>query len=333
MKKIILICSALILSKATLFAQSSGYHLAGSYHIKSNGWWDYITVNKNKLYVSHGTQVNILNKENGDSLGVIPNTQGVHGIAIVNGLNKGYTSNGGADNVTVFDVRNDKILTTIATGKDPDAIFYDDYSKRIITCNGRSNNLSIIDPSTDKVVGTVELSGKPETAVSDGAGKVFVNIENKSAISEVDMKSLKVENTWPIAPGESPSGLSIDRKTHRLFAGCDNKMLVVLNAENGKVVATPAIGNGCDGTAFDPGLNYAYSSNGGDGTLTVIKEVSKDKFEVVDNVTTKRGARTLALDPATHTVYLPTADFGTPAAGQRRPPMQPGSFQVLVVKK
>lgn len=332
MKKILLICSILILSKATLFAQSSGYHLSDSFHIKSNGWWDYIAVNKNKLYVSHGTQVNILDKMNGDSLGVIPDTKGVHGIAIVNALNKGYTSNGGADNVTVFDLSNDKVLKEIPTGKDPDAIFYDDYSKKIITCNGRANSLSVIDPLTDKVIGTIALSGKPETAVSDGAGKVFVNIEDKSAISIIDIKNLKVEKTWPIAPGESPSGLSMDRKTNRLFAGCDNKMLIVLNAENGKVVATPAIGNGCDGTEFDPELNYIYSSNG-DGTLTVIKEISKDKFEVLDNVTTKRGARTLTVDPATHTVYLPTADFGAPVSGQRRPPMIPGSFQVLVVKK
>ena len=182
------------------------------------------------------------------------------------------------------------------------------------------------------MIDTVALSGKPETAVSDGAGKVFVNIENKSAISEIDMKSLKVENTWPIAPGESPSGLSIDRKTKRLFAGCDNKMLVVLNAENGSVVSTPAIGDGCDGTAFDPALNYVYSSNG-EGTLTILKEISKDKFEVVENVSTKKGARTLAVDHETHTVYLPTANFKPAENGERRPPMVPGSFQVLVVKK
>ncbi|HSN09319.1 MAG TPA: YncE family protein, partial [Hanamia sp.] len=240
MKKILLICTVLIFSKGNLFAQSSGYHLAESFHIKSNGWWDYIAVNKNKLYVSHGTQVNILNKNNGDSIGVIPDTKGVHGIAFVNTLNKGYTSNGGADNVTVFDLSTDKVLGEIPTGKDPDAIFYDDYSKKIITCNGRDASLSVIDPSSDKVVGTIALSGKPETAVSDGAGKVFVNIENKSAISEIDITHLKVITTWPIAPGESPSGLSIDRKNKRLFAGCDNKMLIVLNTENGKVVSTPA---------------------------------------------------------------------------------------------
>jgi len=332
MKKIIIICSLMIFFKGNLFAQKSGYRVTDSFHIASTNWWDYIAVNKNKLYVSHGTQVNILDKKRGDSLGVIPNTEGVHGIAFVNAMNKGYTSNGRLNNVTVFDLTTNKILKQIPTGANPDAIFYDDYSKKIITCNGRSNNLSIIDPTTDQVVDSIPLSGKPETAVSDGAGKVFVNIENKSAISEIDIKNFKVINTWSIAPGESPSGLAIDRKTNRLFAGCDNKILVVLNAENGTVVSTPAIGNGCDGTAFDPQLNYIYSSNG-EGTLTVIKEISKDKFEVVENVTTKRGARTLALDPVTHTVYLPTANFKPAENGERRPPMVPGSFQVLVVKK
>lgn len=332
MKKIFIICLFLIIGKTNLFAQASGYRLTDSFHIASTGWWDYIAVNKNKLYVSHGTQVNVIDKNTGDSLGVIPNTTGVHGIAFDNELNKGYTSDGSLNSVTVFDLTTNKVLKQIPTGLNPDAIFYEDYSKKIITCNGRSNSLSIIDPITDKVVDTVALSGKPETAVSDGKGKVFVNIENKSAISEINMKSLKVENTWSIAPGESPSGLAIDRKTKRLFAGCENKILVVLNAEDGSVVSTPAIGNGCDGTAFDPSLNYVYSSNG-EGTLTIIKEISKDKYEVVENVPTKRGARTLALDPLTHTVYLPTSNFKPAEKGERRPPMIPGSFQVLVVKK
>jgi YVTN family beta-propeller protein len=332
MKKICVIFLLLIIAKTNAIGQKSGYRLTDSFHIASSGFWDYIAVNKNKLYVSHSTQVNILNKENGDSIGVISNTTGVHGIAFDNELNKGYTSNGRLNNVTVFDLTTNRILAQIPTGMNPDAIFYDDYSKKIITCNGRSNSLSIIDPMTDKVVDTIPLSGKPETAVSDGAGKVFVNIENKSSISEIDIKNFKLEKTWPIAPGESPSGLSIDRKTNRLFAGCDNKMLVVLNAENGSVVSTPAIGEGCDGTAFDPDLNYVYSSNG-EGTLTVLKEISKDKYEVIENIPTKRGARTLVVDHETHTVYLPTADFKPTENGERRPPMVPGSFQVLVLKK
>ncbi|HEV8083628.1 MAG TPA: YncE family protein [Chitinophagaceae bacterium] len=332
MKKILIICLTVAAIKTNVSAQASGYYMADSFHIASSGGWDYIAVNKNKLYVSHGTQVNILDKKTGDSLGIIPNTTGVHGIAFDNELNKGYTSNGRLNNVTVFDLTTNNVLTQIPTGNNPDAILFDDYSKRIITCNGRSNSLTVIDPATDKVLDTVALSGKPETAVSDGKGKVFVNIETKSSISEVDIGKYKVENTWSVAPGESPSGLAIDRKTGRLFAGCDNKMLIVLDVTSGKVIGTPAIGDGCDGTAFDPQLNYIYSSNG-DGTLTIIKENSKDKFEVVENITTKRGARTIGLDSETHTVYLPTANFKPAEPGERRPPMVPGSFQVLVVKK
>ncbi len=332
MKKFLFIGTLVLFINLNLFAQVSGYSVKETFHISSPGGWDYLAVNNNKLYVSHGTQVNILNENTGDSIGVIPNTTGVHGIAFVNSLNKGYTSNGRLNNVTVFNLSNNEILGQVVTGDNPDAIFYDDFSNKIITCNGRSQSLSIIDPKTDKVVQTIPLSGKPETAVSDGKGHVFVNIEDKSAISKINMATYQVEQTWPIAPGESPSGLSIDRKTNRLFAGCDNKMLVVLDAETGKVVSTPAIGDGCDGTSFDPELHYVYSSNG-DGTLTVIREVSKDKFEVIDNVPTKKGARTNALDTHTHTVYLSTADFGPKATGERRPPMIPGSFQVLVVKK
>ncbi len=332
MKKIVVFLLFFYALKLNAVAQSSGYHVTDTFHIASSGGWDYIAVNKNRLYVSHGNQVNVLDKNTGDSLGVLLNTNGVHGIAFDNELNKGYTSNGRLNNVTVFDLTTNAELSQIATGNNPDAIFYDDYSKKIITCNGRSNSLSIIDPSTDKLIDSVALSGKPETAVSDGAGKVFVNIENKSAISVVNIKTYKVENTWSIAPGESPSGLSIDRKTKRLFAGCDNKMLVVLDASNGKVISTPAIGDGCDGTAFDPELNYIYSSNG-EGTLTIIKENANDKYTVVDNVLTKRSARTIALDPQTHVVYLPAANFLQAQTGERRPPMIPGSFQVLVVAR
>ena len=332
MKKIVILCLFFISIKTNVSAQASGYYVADSFHIPSQGFWDYIAVNKNKLYVSHSSQVNILDKATGDSLGVIPNTTGVHGIAFDNELNKGYTSNGRLNSVTVFDLNTNNVLTQVATGNNPDAIFYDDYSKKIITCNGGSKSLSIIDPATDKVVDSVALSGKPETAVSDGAGKVFVNIEDKSSISVVNIKTYKVENTWSILPGESPSGLCIDRKTNRLFAGCDNKMLIVLDAESGKVISKPAIGDGCDGTAFDPVLQYVYSSNG-EGTLTVIKEVSKDTYKVVENVTTKKGARTLCVDPETHTVYSPTANFLPAQKGERRPSMVSGSFQVLVIKK
>ncbi|MDQ2752766.1 MAG: YncE family protein [Bacteroidota bacterium] len=326
---VVLFC---LISKSS-FAQQKTPQVQTTFHIKSGGGWDYIFVDtaSNKLYVSHGMQVNVLDKTTGDSLGVISHTNGVHGIAVVHSVNKGFTSNGRSNNVTVFDLKTLQVVDSIATGENPDAIFWDDYSNTIITCNGRSKNLSVIDPSTDKVVATIDVKGKPETAVSDGKGKVFINNEDKSEIEVVDITKHELIASWPIAPGTSPSGLAIDRSTKRLFAGCDNKLMMVIDATNGKVVAQVPIGDGCDGTAFNRNTKMAYSSNG-EGTLTMVKETSKDKFDVVANVPTKRGARTCTVDTKTATVYLPTADFGTAAAGERRAPMIPGTFQILVVK-
>jgi YVTN family beta-propeller protein len=224
MKKIIFASFTLVaLSMAVgqLNAQASHYKLEKTFHIASSGGWDYITINpsSNKLYMSHGTQVNILDKITGDSLGVIANTNGVHGIAFINDLQKGYTSNGKTNDVTVFDLNTNAIITKIATGENPDAIFYEEFAKRIITCNGRSKDLSIIDPSTNKVIATIPVGGKPETAVSDNAGNVFVNVEDKNEIVKIDISNNKVVAHWSIAPGEEPTGLAIDIKTNRLFAG------------------------------------------------------------------------------------------------------------------
>jgi DNA-binding beta-propeller fold protein YncE len=323
----------LLVLQSVTHAQKSTLHVADTFHIKSGGGWDYIFVDtaSDKLFVSHGTQVNVIDKNTGDSIGIIPNTTGVHGIALVHDLNKGFTSNGRLNNVFVFDLNTLQITDSIATGENPDAIFYDNYSKKIITCNGRSKNISVIDPLTDKVVGIIDVKGKPETAVSDGEGKIFINNEDESEIEVVDINTMKLIHSWSISPGEAPSGLSIDRNTKRLFAGCDNKLLMVIDATSGKIISQLPIGDGCDGTAFDPIIKTVYSSNG-EGTLTVIKEISKDKFEVVGNMPTKRGARTLTVDIKTHIIYSPTADFGQPAAGERRPPMIPGSFEVLVIK-
>lgn len=314
-------------------AQNAGYSVLKTFHIASSGGWDYITVDphSNRLYVSHGTQVNILDKQTGDSLGVIPGTTGVHGIALVASSGKGFTSNGKLNTVTIFDGKTARVLGQINTGQNPDAIFYDDYSKKVITCNGRSQDLSVIDPASGQVVATVPVGGKPETAVSDGAGKIYVNIEDKSEIISVDARTFKVLSRWSIAPGTSPSGLAIDRVTRRLFAGCDDKLLIVLDADKGTIVAQLPIGEGCDGVGFDAGTKRVYSSNG-EGTLTVIQEENASKFSVLADVPTKKGARTIAVDERTHRIYLPTADFeATTPAGQRRPPMVPGTFQVLMV--
>jgi YVTN family beta-propeller protein len=329
--KILFLLAAFVTS-ISLNAQKT-LHVADTFHIKSSGGWDYIFAYtaSDKLFVSHSTQVNVIDKNNGDSLGIIPNTNGVHGIALVHNLNKGFTSNGRLNNVFVFDLNTLQITDSIKTGENPDAIFYDEYSKKIITCNGRSKDLSVIDPFTNKVVATINVKGKPETAVSDNEGKIFINNEDMSEIEVVDINTMKLVNSWSIAPGESPSGLSIDRKNKLLFAGCDNKLLMVIDATNGKIIDKLPIGDGCDGTAFDPSINTIYSSNG-EGNLTVIKEIPKDKFQVENNLPTKRGARTLSVDLKTHIIYLPTADFGKPAPGENRPPILPGSFEVLVLK-
>ena len=322
-----LICLAF----ATANAQDvEGFRLSKTYKIGSPGGWDYIAVGPDhKIYVSHGTQVNILDQQTGDSVGVIPNTTGVHGIAFIESLGKGYTSNGRSNNVTVFDLKTAAVLQQIPAGTNPDAIMYDPFSKKIITCNGRSNDLSIIDPSSGIVTATIKLDGKPETAVSDEAGKVFVNIEDKNKITVVDMRSNTVVTSWPLT-AEGPTGLAIDIRTHRLFAGCD-KQLVVMDATNGSVVSKLPIGDGCDGVGFDDGLKLVFASCG-EGKLTVIKEVSASSFTVAGNVPTKRSARTLAVDPILHAVYLPAADTEPAAAGQR-PKVIPGTFQVLMVSK
>jgi len=317
------------------FGQTASFKLEKVYPINGSGGWDYIAVNKQKLYVSHGSQVNILDENSGDSIGIIPGTEGVHGIAFYNPLNKGYTSNGRLNNVFVFDLHTNKVLKKIATGENPDAIFYDDFSGKIITCNGRSRSLSIIDPVKDEVVATVDLGGKPEEAVSDGKGKIFVNLEDKNQIAVVDISSFSVLHKWAISPGEAATGLAIDKKTHRLFAGCDNEMLVIVNSENGNVISGLPIGEGCDGVVFDPKQNLIFTSNG-EGTITVIKGAAADSFSVIQTVPTKKTARTLTIDHLTETLFLPAADIAPAEPGavsDAKRKIVPGSFKVLVVKE
>jgi YVTN family beta-propeller protein len=328
--------TCLVLAASTLCflqvsAQKSGYHLIHTFHIKSGGGWDYLAVNGSKLYVSHSTQVNILDKQSGDSVGVVPNTNGVHGIAFIPALNKGYTSNGRSNNVTVFELSTGKVLSQVTTGQNPDAIIYEPYTRKIITCNGRSNDLTIIDPATEQVTATIPLGGKPETAVSDEEGKLFVNLEDKNEIVAVNLQTGKVESHWSIAPAEGPTGLAYDKETKRLFAGCE-KMLAVVDAVNGKLIDKITIGDGCDGVAFDKDSKTIFTSNG-EGTMTVIKETSANSYEILENVPTKKGARTITIDEDTHTLYLPTAGFGPATAPGQRPPVIAGTFQVLVFQK
>lgn len=329
--KVIFSIAAIFISVTSLFSQQHEYSIVRTYHIPSSGGWDYIAVNHNKVYVSHGTQVNILNEENGDSVGVIPNTNGVHGIAFDNDLQRGYTSNGRLNNVTVFDLNNNSIITQVPTGENPDAIMYEPFTKTIITCNGRSQSLSLIDTKSNTVVSTIPLNGKPEEAVSDRKGKIFVNLEDKSEIAVVDLIKKEVVGRWSLKPGEGPSGLAYDPSTKRLFSTCD-KQLIVMNADNGNIVAKIPTGDGTDGAAFDAKNHIIYTSNG-EGTITAIKEVSADNYQLIGNYKTKRGARTIAMDQNNGTLFLPTADFDpTKTNSNGRPMMVPGSFQILVVK-
>jgi len=326
----LLLLSAMLLANTSLSAQHR-FQVKQSFPVYSMGGWDYIAVGPDgNLYASNRSQVNILNKKTGDSVGVITNTIGVHGIAFVTNLGRGYISDGGADNVTVFDIKTHKELAKIATGKDPDAIFYEPYSKKIVTCNGHSDNLSIIDPATDKVVATIAVGGKPETAVSDGKGMIYVNLEDKSEIAAVNIKNNTVVSHWSLAPADGPTGLAFDKETKRLFSGCDN-VLVVLDATNGKVVARLPIGAGCDGVAFDNRSKEVFTANGV-GTLTVIKERHANDFVVQENVPTQRSARTIAIDESTRTLYLPAAEFESKIENGKRRQVKPDTFKILVVK-
>ncbi len=327
-------CLIISMSPCRLLAQaSSGFHVTGVFHIASSGGWDYIAAgpDNNRLYVSHGTQVNVLDETTGDSVGVIPNTTGVHGIAFVTTLGKGYTSNGRLNNITVFDLKSNQVLSQIAAGTNPDAIMYDDYSKLIITCNGRSNDLSLIDPVSEKLVATIPVGGKPETAVTDGKGNIFVNIEDKNEIISMDINLRKILNRWSLAPSEGPTGLAIDLKNNRLFAGC-NKTLVILDATAGKVTGRIPIADGCDGVVFDSELGYVFASCG-EGKLSIVSETKGGEYNLLENVPTKPSARTIALDQKKHTLFLSAGEFQKPVTPGTRPPLVPGTFQVLVVKR
>lgn len=252
----------------------------------------------------------------------------MHGITVVSELGKGYTTNGKAGTSTVFDLRNFTILGQIKVGENPDATFYDDYSKKVIVFNGKSRDASIIDPLTDQVLATIPLGGKPEAGVSDGKGKIYVNIEDSGEIVCFDAKTYKILSRYKLKDGEEPSGLAIDRATSRLFTVCANKVMIILDAKTGKQVSSLAIGDGCDGVVFDPATKLAYSSNGV-GTVTVVKEISADKFVVKETVKSAEGARTIALDLITHHIFLPTASFEKATDATQKPKRIPGSFRVL----
>jgi len=320
-------------------AAAPGYHLIKTYKLGGEGGWDYLTLDRtsNRLYISRSTHVIVINPDSGEPVGDIPDTPGVHGIALAPEFSHGFVSNGGEGTVGVFDLTSLKVLSKIKVGDNPDAILYDPASKRVFTFNGRSHDVTAIDAAKGTVVGTIKLDGKPEFAVTDEKGEIFVNLEDKSELLAVDPIKLEIKSRWSLAPCEEPTGLAIDLKHRRMFSGCGNKLMAIMDADSGKVISTLPIGQGVDATAYDPEAGLAFASCG-EGVLTVVHEDSADKFSIAENVPTERGARTMALDVAKHEIFLVTAKFGPPPAPTAeqphpRPAILPGSFEVLLVGK
>jgi YVTN family beta-propeller protein len=299
---------------------ADSYQVTKKIPIPGQGGWDYLTVDEGsrRLYVSHGTQVEVLDLDSGAIVGKIENTQGVHGIAIAPDLGRGFVSDGQSSTVTIFDLKTLKTIAEVPTGKKPDAIIYDPATSRVFAFNGGSNSATVIEGKDGKVAGTIDLGGGPEFAAADGNGYVYNNLEDESLVVKINSRTLKVEQRWPTAPCSSPSSMAIDRDNRRLFLGCRSKVMAVMNADTGRVVTTLPIGDHVDATAFDVETRLIFNSNG-EGTVTVIRQDSPDKYSVVETVKTLPRAKTSALDPKTHRLFLSTAESG--------------QFEVLVMGK
>jgi DNA-binding beta-propeller fold protein YncE len=325
------LCSAVLAKTGDL-----NYHLEKAVKLGGDGGWDYLYADgaDHRVYISRGTHVTVVDTRSDSVIGDIPDTPGVHGVAIARKHGVGFSSNGRDSTVSEFDLKTLKVLKKIKVGDGPDAIIYDPSSDRVFTFNAGSSDTTAVDAATGAVAGTIQLDGKPEFPATDGHGKMFVNIEDKSEITQFDPAALKTVNTWPIAPGEEASGLAIDTKDHVLFAVCSNQKMVVFDYDAGKVIATPAIGNGPDAAGYDPKMGYAFSSNG-EGNLTVVGKDASGNWVPLQTVQTKASARTMTVDTTSHKIYLVSAEFGPAPEGgtgrRRRGPMVPGSFSLLVV--
>jgi DNA-binding beta-propeller fold protein YncE len=322
---------ALVLTLSIIASSQSGpgYKVVNTWKLGGDGGWDYLTVDSEgrRLFIARSTRVMVLDVDSGKLLSEIPDTPGVHGVALTPEFGRGFISDGGENMVTIFDLKTLKVLNKVKVGTRPDAIVYDSFTKRVFTFNATSKDTTAIDAAKDEVVGKIDLGGKPEFAASDEKGMMWVNIEDTSELVAFDPQKLAVKSRWKMAGCEEPTGLALDKKTRRLFAGCGGNMkMAIVDADNGKMIAMPAIGDGCDATAFDPDQKLAFAS-AGDGTITVIREDSPDKFSVAETVTTQKGARTMALDPKTHKILTVTAKM-TP---ERK--VVPDSFVVLTVAK
>lgn len=314
----------------------SGYHLLKTIPVPGDNFWDYLKFDPatRRLFIAHGDEVQVLNVDTGKLAGTIGDMKVIHGVVLAPEFNRGFVTDGGAAKVWIFNLKTLKVIGSAPADKDADGDVYDPASKRVFTMNGDSHTSTVIDAKTGKAVGHIELGGGPEFPVADGRGHVYANIETTSEIIEIDSHTMKITHRWPLAPGEHPSGLAIDAKHHILFSGCRNKLMVMMNADDGKILGTEPIGQGVDATRFDPGTDYAFSSNGFSSDLTVIQEDSPTKFHVVENVPTEMGARTMALDPQTHEIFLATANLEriqNPAPHTRPFRLVPGTFRILVL--
>lgn len=331
------VCGVLLLCSAVLPLESQSYHIARRYTLGGNGGWDYLALDtvSHRLFIAHQDRVIVVDPDSGKVLGEIPGLNPAHGVAFAYEAGHGFATSGADSTVTMFDLKSLRVLGHTMVPPDDDAVLYDPATKRIFTFNGDAHSATAIDAASGKRVGDIELGASPEFGVSAGDGKLFVNLEDKNAVAELDAAAMRVKRQWSIAPCESPTGLAIDRAHHLLFSGCRNKLMAISDATNGALVTTVPIGQGVDACRFDPGTQLAFASNG-DGTLTVIHEDTSGSFTVVANVATKRGARTMELDPKTHRVFTATADFGPPRAAtaqqpRPRPTVVPGTFTLLVL--
>ncbi len=328
---------ALLFLSDFVFAEAPGYHIIKTVRLGGEGGWDYLTADSaaRRLYISRGSHVLVVGMDNYEVIADLQDMQGVHGVALAKELNRGFTSNGKTNDVSIFDLKTFKALGRVKTGENPDAILYDAASKRVFTFNGKSNDVTAIDAATGEVKGTIKVGGKPEFPAADGAGKIYVNIEDTNEVAELDSSKLELTRRFPLKPGEEPTGMAIDLRHGRVFSACHNNLLVALDTDSGKVLGTVDIGAGVDGAAFDPETGFIFTSNG-EGTLTVAKEAVQGEFSALETVPTKKGARTMAIDEKTHNVFLVSADLEpAPAAkeGEKpsRPKPVPGTFVLIVM--
>jgi DNA-binding beta-propeller fold protein YncE len=329
------VSATLLLVLAAGSDQPAGYHLVKTVPVPGDGGWDYVSVDAagRRVYISHANKVDVLDADTFEVKGSIADTAGVHGIAVAPELNRGFTSNGRANTVTIFDLKTLKSEGVVQTGRNPDSIIYDPATKRVFAFNGGGKSTTVIDAAEGKVVATLDLGGQPEFAAADGKGHVFVNVEDKNEVLKLDAEKPAILEHWPLAPGATPTGMSMDRANRRLFVGCRNKMLIVVNADNGKVIDSLPINERVDATAYDPETKLVYASNG-DGTVNIFRQETADKYVAEGVLKTRVGSKTMGLDLKSHRLFIPAAEFKAAASNTRgRPAMVTGSFVVLVYEK